>query len=119
MKTCPVGAELFHADGRTNKTKPTVVFRSFLWVSMCPYVRPSAWKLTKKFIIQIWKIWHNILRRRERPSRLTVSFSVQLRTSHNSNEKASREWWGVSLWRTKNLIRKVARNQNFNSVCLF
>ena len=29
MKIRPVGAELFHADGRTDMTKPTVAFRSF------------------------------------------------------------------------------------------
>jgi hypothetical protein len=29
MKICPVGVELFHADGRTNMTKPTVVFQNF------------------------------------------------------------------------------------------
>ena len=71
MKIRSVGAELFHADRRTNKPKPTVVFRNF-----CEYprVRPSAWKLTKNFIIQIWKIWCNILRRRERPLRLSVIF---------------------------------------------
>ena len=29
MKIRPVGAELFHADGRTNMTKPLVTFRNF------------------------------------------------------------------------------------------
>jgi hypothetical protein len=29
MKFCPVGAELFHADGRTDMTKLTVAFRKF------------------------------------------------------------------------------------------
>ena len=29
MKICPVGAELFHADGRTDMTKPIVAFRNF------------------------------------------------------------------------------------------
>jgi hypothetical protein len=29
MKIRPVGAELFHADGRTDKTKLTVAFRNF------------------------------------------------------------------------------------------
>jgi len=29
MKTRPVGAELFHADGQTDMTKLTVAFRSF------------------------------------------------------------------------------------------
>jgi hypothetical protein len=29
MKICPMGDELFHADGGTNITKLTVAFRSF------------------------------------------------------------------------------------------
>jgi hypothetical protein len=29
MKICPVGAELFHADGRTDMTKLMVAFRNF------------------------------------------------------------------------------------------
>jgi len=29
MKIHPVGAELFHADGRTHMTKLTVAFRNF------------------------------------------------------------------------------------------
>jgi hypothetical protein len=29
VKICPVGAELFHADGRTDITKPIVAFRNF------------------------------------------------------------------------------------------
>jgi hypothetical protein len=29
MKIHPVGAELFHEDGRTDMTKPPVAFRSF------------------------------------------------------------------------------------------
>ena len=29
MKIRPVGAELFHVDGRTDKTKLTVAFRNF------------------------------------------------------------------------------------------
>jgi hypothetical protein len=29
MKIHPVGAELFHADGKTDKTKLTVAFRNF------------------------------------------------------------------------------------------
>jgi hypothetical protein len=29
MKTLSVGAELFHADGRTDMTKLTVAFRNF------------------------------------------------------------------------------------------
>jgi len=29
MKICPVAAELFHADGRTDATKLIVAFRSF------------------------------------------------------------------------------------------
>jgi hypothetical protein len=29
MKISPVGAELFHADGRTDMTKLTVAFRNF------------------------------------------------------------------------------------------
>jgi len=29
MKICPVGAELFHADGRMEKTKLIVAFRKF------------------------------------------------------------------------------------------
>ena len=29
MKICPVGAELFHADRRTDMTKLTVAFRNF------------------------------------------------------------------------------------------
>jgi hypothetical protein len=29
MKICPVGAELFHADGRTDITKLIVAFRNF------------------------------------------------------------------------------------------
>jgi hypothetical protein len=30
MKIRPVGAELFHADGRAGMTKPTVDFRNFV-----------------------------------------------------------------------------------------
>ena len=29
MKICPIGAELFHADGQKDMTKLTVVFPSF------------------------------------------------------------------------------------------
>ena len=29
MKICPVGAEMFHADGRTDMTKLIVAFRTF------------------------------------------------------------------------------------------
>jgi len=29
MKIRPVGAELFHADGQTDMTKPVVAFRNF------------------------------------------------------------------------------------------
>jgi hypothetical protein len=29
MKICPVGAELFNADGRTDMTKQIVAFRGF------------------------------------------------------------------------------------------
>jgi len=29
MKICPVGAELFHTDGRTDMRKLTVAFRNF------------------------------------------------------------------------------------------
>jgi hypothetical protein len=29
MKIRPVGAELFHTDGRTDTAKPTVAFRNF------------------------------------------------------------------------------------------
>ena len=37
MNIRSVGAELFHADKRANKTKPTVIFRNFC---ECPCVRP-------------------------------------------------------------------------------
>jgi len=30
MKLRPMGAELFHADGQTDKTKLTVAFRNFV-----------------------------------------------------------------------------------------
>jgi len=36
MKICPVGAELFHADQRTDMTKLTVAFRKFA-PSICLY----------------------------------------------------------------------------------
>jgi hypothetical protein len=29
MKICPVGAQFFHADGRTNMTKVTIPFHNF------------------------------------------------------------------------------------------
>ena len=33
MKICPMGVEVFHADGQTDMTKLTVTFRSFTEVS--------------------------------------------------------------------------------------
>jgi len=63
MKMCPVGAELFHADGRTevqtDVTKLIVAFRSFAkapkntaWCSRCFYVFcMDLWR--KKWILLI------------------------------------------------------------------
>ena len=47
MKIRPVGAELFHADGRTDTTKPTVALRNFANAPMkakqlCQSLRPDC-----------------------------------------------------------------------------
>jgi hypothetical protein len=54
MKIGPVGAELFHADGRTDITKLTVAFRGFMKVpkmkhktKKTPQVKQQQQKPTK------------------------------------------------------------------------
>jgi len=42
MKICLVGAELFRADGRTDRTKITVAFRNFANA-------PKMWELQNPF----------------------------------------------------------------------
>ena len=60
MKICPVGAELFRADQRTDMTKLTVAFRKFanapkkkvgLWdrLALCVCVRARARAKKKNF----------------------------------------------------------------------
>jgi len=59
MKICPVGADLFHADGQTDMTRLKVVFRNFanapkkrapnmvVAVFVHPSVRPPLTRLNR------------------------------------------------------------------------
>jgi hypothetical protein len=46
MKIRPVGSELFHADGRTDMTKPIVAFRNFV---NAPQSHVKVWNLNFVF----------------------------------------------------------------------